>query len=31
MGSVDAGDGNDPADSDSDRKPVSDDGLDVMV
>ena len=31
MSSVDAGDGNDPADSDSDRKPVSDDGLDVMV
>ena len=31
MGSVDAGDGNDLADSDSDRKPVSDDGLDVMV
>ena len=31
LGSVDAGDGNDLADSDSDRKPVSDDGLDVMV
>ena len=31
MGSVDAGDGNDLTDSDSDRKPVSDDGLDVMV
>ena len=31
MASVDAGDGKDSADADSDRKPVSDDGLDVMV
>ena len=31
LGSVDAGDGKDSADSDLDRKPVSDDGLDVMV
>jgi flagellar hook-length control protein FliK len=31
MSSLDAGDSNGPADSDSDRKPVSDDGLDVMV
>ena len=30
-GSLDAGDGNNTADSTADRKPVSDDGLDVMV
>ena len=30
-GSVDAGESNDQVDSNSDRKPVSDDGLDVMV